>query len=167
MSSLSFLFFFLAMSGLSCSTRYLCSGTQAPLQLWWEGFRACGLSSWWHKGSLVEACRLRKFQHAGLVTRSVWDLSSLTRDQTHVPCIGRQTLNHWITREVFPQFSYFLPNVPVKALLLLLLLTDFSHVRLCATPQTAAHQVPPPLRFSRPKQWSRLPFPSPMHESEK
>ena len=25
---------------------------------------------------------------------SMWDLSSLTRDQTHTPCIGRQSLNH-------------------------------------------------------------------------
>ena len=30
-------------------------------------------------------------------------------------------------------------------LLLLLLLSCFSHVRLCATPQTAAHQAPPSL----------------------
>ena len=28
------------------------------------------------------------------------DLSSLTRDQTHTPCIERQILNHWTTREV-------------------------------------------------------------------
>ena len=26
--------------------------------------------------------------------------SSWTRDRTHVPCIGRQILNHWTTREV-------------------------------------------------------------------
>jgi len=26
--------------------------------------------------------------------------SSQTRDQTRVPCIGRQILNHWTTREV-------------------------------------------------------------------
>ena len=26
--------------------------------------------------------------------------SSQTRDQTHVPCIGRRILNHWTTREV-------------------------------------------------------------------
>ena len=26
--------------------------------------------------------------------------SSWTRDQTHVPCIGGQILNHWTTREV-------------------------------------------------------------------
>ena len=51
-------------------------------------------------------------------------------------------------------------------LLLLLLLSRFSHVRLCATPKTAAHQAPPSLGFSRQEHWSGLPFPSPMHESE-
>ena len=50
---------------------------------------------------------------------------------------------------------------------LLLLLSHFSHVRLCATPETAAHQAPPSLGFSRQEHWSGLPFPSPMHESEK
>ena len=29
----------------------------------------------------------------------LWDLSSPTRDQTCVPCIGRWILNHWTTRE--------------------------------------------------------------------
>ena len=32
--------------------------------------------------------------------RGMWDLSSLTRDQTRTPCIGRQSLNHWTAREV-------------------------------------------------------------------
>ena len=50
---------------------------------------------------------------------------------------------------------------------ILLLLSRFSRVRLCATPQTAAHQAPPSLGFSRQEHWSGLPFPSPMHESEK
>ena len=50
---------------------------------------------------------------------------------------------------------------------LLLLLRRFSRVPLCATPQTAAHQAPPSLGFSRQEHWSGLPFPSPMHESEK
>ena len=31
----------------------------------------------------------------------------------------------------------------------------------------AAHQAPPSLGFSRQEYWSGLPFPSPMHESEK
>ena len=49
----------------------------------------------------------------------------------------------------------------------LLLLSRFSPVLLCVTPQTAAHQAPPSLGFSRQERWSGLPFPSPMHESEK
>ena len=47
------------------------------------------------------------------------------------------------------------------------LLSHFSHVRLCVTPKTAAHQAPPSLGSSRQEHWSGLPFPSPMHESEK
>ena len=42
-----------------------------------------------------------------------------------------------------------------------------SHVRLFRTPWTATHQAPPSLRFSRQEHWSELPFPSPVHESEK
>ena len=49
-------------------------------------------------------------------------------------------------------------------LLLLLLLSHFSRVQLCATPEMAAHQYPPSLGFSRQEYWSGLPFPSPMHE---
>ena len=48
-----------------------------------------------------------------------------------------------------------------------MLLSRSSHVRLCATPETAAYQVPPSPGFSRQEHWSGLPFPSPMHESEK
>ena len=47
------------------------------------------------------------------------------------------------------------------------LLSRFSCVRPCATPETAAHQAPPSLGFSRQEHWSGLPFPSPIHESEK
>ena len=52
-------------------------------------------------------------------------------------------------------------------MLLLLLLSHFSRVQLRVTPQTAAHQAPPSLGFSRQEHWSGLPFPSPVHESEK
>ena len=54
-----------------------------------------------------------------------------------------------------------------QGLLLLLLLSHFSRVRLSVTPETAAHQAPLPLQFSRQEHWSELPFPSPMHKSEK
>ena len=47
-----------------------------------------------------------------------------------------------------------------------LLLRNFSRVRLCATPQTAAYQAPPSLGLSRQEHWSGLPLPSPMNESE-
>ena len=40
-------------------------------------------------------------------------------------------------------------------------------VRLLVTPWTAAYQAPPSMGFSRQEYWSGLPFPSPMHESEK
>ena len=51
--------------------------------------------------------------------------------------------------------------------LLLLLLSHFSRGWLWATSQTAGHQAPPSLGFSRQEHWSGLPFPSPMHKSEK
>ena len=46
-------------------------------------------------------------------------------------------------------------------MLLLLLLSRFSRVQLCATPEATAHQTPPSLGFSRQEHWSGLPFPSP------
>ena len=49
----------------------------------------------------------------------------------------------------------------------LLLLSSFSRVRFYVTPQMATHQAPPSLGVSRQEHWSGLPFPSPMHESEK
>ena len=52
-------------------------------------------------------------------------------------------------------------------LLLLLLLSRFSRVRLCATPWAAAYQSSLSMGFSRQEHWSGLPFPSLMHESGK
>ena len=42
-----------------------------------------------------------------------------------------------------------------------LLLSHFSHVRLCATPRTAAYQASPSMGFSRQEYWSGWPVPSP------
>ena len=61
--------------------------------------------------------------------------------------------SHGIKRCLFPAR---------KAMTNLLLLSPFSRVWLCATPQMAAHQAPPSLGFSRQEHWSGLPFPSPM-----
>ena len=44
------------------------------------------------------------------------------------------------------------------------MLSHFSRVRLCATPQTAARQAPLSLGCSRQEHWSGLPFPSPISQ---
>ena len=81
-----------------------------------------------------------------------------------------QTHDHQVSDAIQPSHPQSSPSPPAhnpSQLLLLLLLTRFSHVRLCATPQTAAHQAPPSLVFSRQEHRSGLPFPSPVHEGEK
>ena len=47
-----------------------------------------------------------------------------------------------------------MPFQILATLLLLLQLSRFSRVRLCATPETAALQAPPSLEFSRQEHWS-------------
>ena len=119
----------------------------------------------------------------------MWNLSSLTSDWTHAPC-SESTESLPLRRPqdiVFVAFIFlfsgtFLSFIHVGVcysssflfiakyiplhdctkmrVLLLLLLSRFSRVRLCATPETAAHQAPPSLGFSRQEHWSRLPFPS-------
>ena len=67
----------------------------------------------------------------------------------------------------FHMLLYFIKNkVYIFHISMLLLLSHFSSVRLCVTLWTAAHQAPPSLGFSQ-EHWTELPFPSPMHESEK
>ena len=58
-------------------------------------------------GSFLSICdiwvpehRLSSYGILAYLLCGTWDLSSPTRDQTHVPCIGRQILNHWTTSEV-------------------------------------------------------------------
>ena len=58
-------------------------------------------------------------------------------------------------------------NYNIVVAFAMLLLSHFSRVRLCVTPKTASHQAPLSLGFSRQEHWSGLPFPSPVHGSEK
>ena len=76
-------------------------------------------------------------------------------------CYIERIMHHYQVRFIFQIKSWY------GIMCLLLLLSRFSRVRLCATPKTAAHQAPPSLRFSRQEHWSGLLFPSPAHESEK
>ena len=42
----------------------------------------------------------------------MWNLSAPTRDWAHIPCIARQIVNHWTTREVLPkEFLYETMNM--------------------------------------------------------
>ena len=75
------------------------------------------------------------------------------RDKTQISKIGNEKGE--ITRDV------------TEIQRIMLLLSRFSRVRLCATPQTAAYQALLSLGFSRQEHWSGSPFLSPMHESEK
>ena len=62
----------------------------------------------------------------------------------------------------FPFCSWWLRCAFSSKESLLLLLSRFSHVRLCATPYVAAHQAPPSLGFSRPRtlEWVAISFSS-------
>ena len=87
--------------------RALCCGTGFSLVV------VCGfsLSSWGVQapegmGSVVcdmRALSLRRGSSVVVVHGlpcGMWDLSSPTRDQTRVPCIGRRIHYHWTNREV-------------------------------------------------------------------
>ena len=54
----------------------------------------------------------------------------------------------------------------MRLYLLLLLLSCFSRVQLCATPWTAAYQAPPPMGFSKQEYWSGMPLPSPLYSPQ-
>ena len=62
------------------------------------------------------------------------------------------SINRWVDKE---DVAHIYNGI---LMLLLLLLSHFSRVWLCATPS---------LGISRQEDWSGLPFPSPMHKSEK
>ena len=98
-----FIFIFKAFKNFGC----------AGSLLWRVGFPCCRarLSCRGPRTSLVVPCRLQsctgcgkqalpQVAVCGLLSHDMWDLSSPTRDWTYVPCIGKQILNHWTTRDV-------------------------------------------------------------------
>ena len=60
---------------------------------------------------------------------------------------------HWFTCPSLCQYN-------TLWIILLLLLSRFSRVWLCATPWTAPYRAPPSMVFSRQEYWSGLPLPS-------
>ena len=71
-----------------------------PSALWWCA-RACLLLS-------TDSTALKLSSCSSQALKLYVDLSSLRRDWTHISCIGRWILNHWITREVL--VSIFKPR---------------------------------------------------------
>ena len=57
--------------------------------------------------------------------------------------------------------DFFAVVIVIRIYSLLLLLSRFSRVRLCVTPEMAARQAPPSMGFSRQEHWNGLPLPSP------
>ena len=113
--SLRFFFFlvYLAALGLRC-----CSWVFSSCGEWGLFFIQCaGSSLWWFllfwgtgsRAHGLSGCSSQAPEHrlsscgVGLVAPQHVE-SSLTGDQTHLPCIGQRILYHWTTREV-PQCS--------------------------------------------------------------
>ena len=111
----------------------------------------------WHPAPLLHGKQMEwNLFHLFLTMETVRDFISLG---SKITADGNSS--HEIKR------CFLLGRKAVTNLMLLLLLSHFSRVRLCATPETAAHRAPPSLGFSRQEHWSGLPFPSLTHESEK
>ena len=46
----------------------------------------------------LSSCGTQALECGAQLPQSIWDLSSPTKDQTHIPCTGRWVLNLWTTR---------------------------------------------------------------------
>ena len=73
--------------------------TYAFISLVALGF-SCSRSLLCHAGSFVVVHRLSSCGTQAALLLSMWDPSSATRVLTCIPCLARQILNHWITKEV-------------------------------------------------------------------
>ena len=59
-------------------------------------------------------CAGSLMQSMGLVTSGMWDLSSLIRDQTLIPCVARWILNHWPPRRSIPPLLALCPSTSLN-----------------------------------------------------
>ena len=108
--------------------------------------------------------------HVHRVSEAIQPSPPLISNSTHItpnsPCsvISSGLLPTLLALSMAPPLSH-IPNINDQiltrcSLLLLLLLSHFSQVRLCATLGTAARQAPLSTGFSRQEYWSGFPFPS-------
>ena len=71
---------------------------------------------------------------------------------------------------MFQNFLYYSPTTIKVLPILMRAAAAAKSLQSCPTlfnPIDSSHQASPSLGFSRQEHWSGLPFPSPMHESEK
>ena len=140
---------------------------------------------WWFSCWVMsDSCNLMNCSPSGSSVRGIFQAkilewvaiafsrgSSRPRDWTQVSCMQADSLlseipmNSHVTN-TYNKLSWKDIFFKIKSSMLLLL-SHFSCVRLCVTPQTAVHQSPASLGFCRQEHWSGLPFPSPIQESEK
>ena len=127
-------FFFLAVLGLCCYTWAFSSDGEGRLlpscSVW---VSQCAGSSCSEHG--LQSVQAQQLQHTGSAA-PCHKGSSQTRDQTHVPCIGRQIPNRWTTREVFNR-----------------LFTSKHHPVLCCLSSALAH---PGLQLLSQSEWQEV-----------
>ena len=102
----------------------------------------------------------RKAKNAWVNILWLWSLDTINKGKNKYDSRPPTTFSNYVSSYYFPYWKGTLGFDVLGMLyrmLLLLLLSHFSCVRLCVTPS---------LGFSRQEHWSGLPFPSPMHESE-
>ena len=124
----------------------------------WRASHASALLAQWFPLPKSKRREKRKKRHRKTTSTSHWT-NVESKANLACPKNGIKIKNQF--------HSNILTSGPGVQSMLLLLLSRFSRVRLCVTPETAAHQGSPSMGFSRQEHWSGLPFPSPMHESEK
>ena len=87
---------FLTLLGLYCCVlAFFSCGAWVPLWLWCAGFSMQWLLLLQRVGSVVGRVDVHRFS------------CSAARDQTGVPCIAKQSVNHWTTREA-PFLIFFI-----------------------------------------------------------
>ena len=109
-----------------------------------------------------ESWTIKKAEHQRIAAFELWCWRRLLR----VPWTARRS-NQSILKEISPEYS-------LEGLILKLKLQCFGHLMRTAVAAAASAKslqscptLCDPLGFSRQEHWSGLPFPSPMHESEK
>ena len=114
-------------------------------------------SSLQHVGSLLQP---EGFSSCGMwvyLPLGMWHLSSLTKDPTQVPCIGRQILYHWTTRQVLKHsFYHWFFYSPIHSYARQDAITLNTSEIFAVQPKTKATQMPGISQFLGKTSWSLL-----------